>query len=314
MKPWLDLGLVYCALVWGTTFVLVKDTIVSVSPAALVGWRFALSAACLLPWVLRHPRPWSHAREGAALGALLLVLYWTQTAGLQFTTASNSGFITGLFVLFVPFFLLVFLRRPPTALQWTATALALAGLWLLTGGPAGFNRGDALTLVSAAAYAAHLLATDAVVRGEADAALLAFHQFWTCAAGAFALALLQAAPLGVPSPKAWAAVWFLALVPNLSAFFIQIKAQKSVPPLRVSLIFSLEPVFAALTAWAVGGEEFSAGKLAGGGLILLAMLAGELGKSQVFERTTRAWGMVMLRPSAPRTVSLKSSGPADTTR
>lgn len=307
-------GLVYCALAWGTTFVLVKDTISSVSPAALVGWRFALSAACLLPWVVRRPNPWAHARESMALGAILLVLYTTQTAGLAYTTASNSGFITGLFVFFVPLLLLVFLRRPPTSVQWAAAALAIGGLWLLTGGSVGFNRGDALTLIAAVAYAAHLLATDAVAKRDADAVLLTFHQFWFCALGAFAVALFQGAPLQVPTAKAWGAVWFLALVPNLSAFFIQIEAQKRVPPLKVSLIFSLEPVFAALIAWTAGGEDFSGRKALGGGLILTAMIAGELGKSQAFERTTRAWGMSMLRPSAQRTVSLKPSGPADTTR
>lgn len=275
---WLEAGLLYCSAVWGTTFVLVKDTIGDVAPAALVGWRFAISAACLLPWVLRRRRPSAHLKEGLLLGAILLVLYVAQTAGLAYTTASNSAFITGLFVVFVPLFLLLFSGRPPTRVQWAATGVALAGLWLLTGGASGFNRGDAMTLLAAVTYAAHLLATDAYVRGDADAVLLAFHQFWSCAAGALLVALAQGAPLGVRSPRAWGAVWFLALIPNLSAFFIQMKAQKSVPPLKVSLIFSLEPVFAALFAWTVGGEDFSGRKALGGGLILAAMVAGELSK------------------------------------
>lgn len=275
---WLEVGLLYCSAVWGTTFVLVKDTIGDVSPAALVGWRFAISAACLLPWALRRRRPSAHLKEGLLLGAILLVLYVSQTAGLAYTTASNSAFITGLFVLFVPLFLLVFAGRPPTKVQWAATVVALCGLWLLTGGASGFNRGDAMTLLAAVTYAAHLLTTDAYVRGDADAVLLAFHQFWSCALGAFLFALAQGDPLTVRSPRAWGAVWFLALIPNLSAFFIQIKAQKTVPPLKVSLIFSLEPVFAALFAWTVGGEPFSARKALGGGLILAAMVAGELSK------------------------------------
>ncbi|MBI3299270.1 MAG: EamA family transporter [Elusimicrobia bacterium] len=282
---WLDLGLVYCCVVWGSTFVLVKDTLASVAPASMVGWRFALSALCLLPWVLRRARPAAQLKQGAVLGAILLVLYWTQTAGLAYTTASNSGFITGLFVLFVPLGLLAVLRRPPTKAQWLETALALAGLWVLTGGAEGFNKGDALTLVSAMAYAAHLLATDAYVKGS-DPVLLAFHQFWVCAAGAFALASFQGAALGVPTPRAWAAVWFLALIPNLSAFLIQMKAQKEVPPLKVSLIFTLEPVFAALTAWTLGGEAFTARQALGGTIILAAMALGSL--SQARESTTRA--------------------------
>lgn len=282
-----ELGLVYCALVWGTTFVLVKDVIGSVAPATLVGWRFLLSALCLVPWVLRRPRPAAHLREGLILGAVLLVLYLAQTAGLAYTTASNSAFITGLFVVFTPLFLLAFLRRPPTGAQWTATALAVGGLWLLTGGPHGVNRGDALTLLAAMTYSAHLLATDAYVRADADAVLLAFHQFWVCALGAFVIAAAQAVPLGVPSARAWAALWFLTLVPNLSAFFIQMAAQREVPPLKVSLIFSLEPVFAAAFAWTVGGETATWTKAAGGGLIVLAMLAESVSKLPALKGRTK---------------------------
>lgn len=269
----LELGLVYCSLVWGATFPLVKDVVGTVSPAALVGWRFALSALCLVPWVIRRPRPAAHLKEGVALGGLLLALYLSQTVGIVYTSAANSGFITGLFVLFTPLFLWLFRRKAPSGAQWAASALAAGGLWLLTGGASGFNRGDALTLLSAMTYAAHLLATDAYTRRDSDPVLLAFHQFWVCAAGAFAVALSSGASIGVPDGQAWAAVWFLALVPNLSAFFIQLVAQKTVAPMRVSLIFSLEPVFAALFSWTVGGEAFTAVSALGGGLIVAAMVA-----------------------------------------
>ena len=269
----LELGLVYCSLVWGATFPLVKDVVGSMPPAALVGWRFLLSALCLLPWVLRRPRPLAHVREGVVLGAILLALYLSQTAGLVHTSAANSGFITGLFVLFTPAFLWLFRRKAPSKAQWAASGLAAAGLWLLTGGPSGFNRGDALTLVAAMTYAAHLLATDAYTRRDSDPVLLAFHQFWVCAAGSFVVALLAGNTVAVPSAKAWGAVWFLALVPNLSAFFIQLVAQKTVAPMRVSLIFSLEPVFAALFSWTVGGEPFTAVSAVGGTLIVAAMMA-----------------------------------------
>ncbi|TBR16906.1 hypothetical protein EPO15_18155 [bacterium] len=269
----LELGLVYCSLVWGATFPLVKDVVGSMPPAALVGWRFTLSALCLLPWVLRRPRPSAQLKEGLVLGAILLALYLSQTAGLVYTSAANSGFITGLFVLFTPLFLWLFRRKAPSGAQWAASGLAAGGLWLLTGGASGFNRGDALTLVAAMTYAAHLLATDAYTRRDSDPVLLAFHQFWVCAAGSFLVAFVTGAPTRVPSARAWGAVWFLALIPNLSAFFIQLVAQKTVAPMRVSLIFSLEPVFAALFAWTVGGEPCTALSAVGGALIVAAMMA-----------------------------------------
>lgn len=269
----LELGLVYCSLVWGATFPLVKEVVGTLSPATLVGWRFALSALCLIPWVVRRPRPAAHLKEGVVLGGILLALYLSQTAGLLYTSAANSGFITGLFVLFTPLFLWLFRGVRPTGPQWAASGLAVGGLWLLTGGLSGFNRGDALTLLAAVTYAAHLLATDVYTRRDSDPVLVAFHQFWVCAAGSFLAAAATGAPMGIASPKAWGAVWFLALVPNLSAFFIQLVAQKTVAPMRVSLIFSLEPVFAALFSWTVGGEAVSAASAAGGGLIVAAMFA-----------------------------------------
>ncbi|MFH2202610.1 MAG: DMT family transporter [Elusimicrobiota bacterium] len=274
----LDLGLVYAALIWGATFFLVKGVLDHVHPVALVGWRFIISGLLMLPLALRRRNPARHLKEGLVLGSILMLLYVTQTAGLLHTTASNSGFITGLFVFFVPLFLLLFFRRPPDKGQWAAVAVAVAGLWLLTGGLAGFNQGDVMTLFAAMAYAAHVLATDRFVRRDADAVLLAFHQFWICGAACLVLAGASGAGLRVGSPRAMWIILFLAVFPNLSAFFIQLIAQKHTPPVKVSLIFSLEPVFAALFAWTIGGEVFVGRKALGGALIVAAMILGELSR------------------------------------
>lgn len=273
-----DLGLFYCAAVWGSTFYMVKDALAGVDPVAMVAYRFLLSALCLLPWVLARKKRLVLLKEAAILACLLTVLYVTQTVGLRYTSAANSGFITGLFVIFVPLFLLVFFRKSPTPAQWGASFLAVAGLWLLTGGAGEFNRGDGLTVFAAMAYAAHLLATDKYIRADADAILLAFHQFWMTGAMALALSLALREPLAVTSSKSAAVIVFLALVPTLSAFYIQMLAQRVTTPVKVSLIFSLEPVFAAAFAWTAGGEAFVLARAAGGGLIVVAMMAGALSK------------------------------------
>ncbi|MEK7382999.1 MAG: DMT family transporter, partial [Elusimicrobiota bacterium] len=147
---WAELGLVYCAAVWGATFFMVKDALSGADPIAFVAIRFLLSALLLAPWALSRPSRARHLRESAILSVMLFLLYVTQTVGLGYTSASNSGFITGLFVLFVPLFLFVFLGQSPTRVQRVSTALALAGLWLLTGGIRSANFGDLITLVAAA--------------------------------------------------------------------------------------------------------------------------------------------------------------------
>jgi drug/metabolite transporter (DMT)-like permease len=272
----LDIGLFYSALIWGATFYMVKGVLDHVHPVTLVGYRFIFSALLMAPLAFFRPKIGRHLKEGIILGALLILLYVTQTAGLQFTSASNSGFITGLFVFFVPVFLLVLYRKPPQAGQWAAVFVALCGLWLITGGSSDFNKGDALTLFAAMAYAAHILATDVYVRDDADTVLLAFHQFWFCGAACLVLAWAIGADLRVSDWPSVKTIAFLTLFPNLSAFFIQLIAQRHTPPLKVSLIFSTEPVFAALFAWTLGGETFTARKAVGGALIVAAMAFAEI--------------------------------------
>ncbi len=281
MPPfWADLGLVYCAAVWGATFFMVKDALAGVDPVAMVALRFGLSACLLAPFALTRPSRAKHLKESFLLAALLFLLYTSQNVGLGYTSAQNSGFITGLVVVFVPLVLLAFLGRPPTKVQWASSGLALAGLWLLTGGIGAANFGDAITLIAAAAYAAHLLATDKYVRADADCLVLAFHQFWMTGA----MAAVYAASTGRTfafSPRAAGTIAFLAVVPTVSAFFIQMRAQKTVAPVKVSLIFSLEPVFAAVFAWTLGGEPFAPARAAGGALIVAAMMADGLSRSDL---------------------------------
>ena len=269
-KALLFAGLFYCAAIWGATFFVVKDTLSACSPVALVGWRFFISAALLLPFA------WSELnkgmREAVPLAAALAGLYLAQTWGLLYTSASNSGFITGLFIVFVPLLALFLGSHKGGARQWSATALALLGLWFVTGGISGFNRGDALTVMAAACYAAHLLLTENFVRKGAALAPLAFHQFWMTGAVCLLVALLGGQGFGVATQKAWWTVIFLALFPTLSAFFIQMYAQRSVDAVKVSLIFALEPAFAAVFAWTLGGESFRLASALGGALIIAAVI------------------------------------------
>lgn len=275
-KLFLNLGLLYCAAIWGSTFIVVKGALDSVDPVVMVGLRFLISAALLLPWVLRRTDKTALMKEGFILSLILAGLYLSQTIGLLYTTASNSGFITGLFIIFIPLFLFAFRRKKLTPLQWLSVCLAVAGMWLLTGGVSGLNKGDALSLVAAATYAAHVIVTDGYVKADADPVLLAFHQFWMVGVISFLIAGAAGRPMGVAGLNCWGVIVFLAVFPTLIAFFIQLLAQKEAEPITVGLVFALEPVFAALFAWTLGGEKFFAVKAAGGFLIVAAMLLGEL--------------------------------------
>jgi len=269
-KALLHAGLFYCAAIWGATFFVVKDTLSACGPAALVGWRFFISAALLAPFARRAPR--ESMPRAAPLAVALAGLYLAQTWGLKYTTASNSGFITGLFVVFVPVFAFFAGAHKGGVRQWSATGIAMLGLWFVTGGINGFNRGDALTVLAAACYAAHLLLTERFVRDGADVAALAFHQFWMTGMICLAAALISGQGFAVHGFPAWRTVLLLALFPTLSAFFIQMYAQRSVGAVKVSLIFAMEPAFAALFAWTLGGEAFRPAGALGGALITAAVI------------------------------------------
>ncbi|MCB2230830.1 DMT family transporter [bacterium] len=267
-----DLGLLYAAAIWGATFFIVKDALSGIDPVTMVAYRFLIAGGLLLIYVLVSKRPlFDNIKYSIPLAVMLWFLYVPQTLGLKYTTASNSGFITGLFVAFVPLFLLTIFRRKPTVMEIIASVVSLLGLWILTGGMQYINLGDMLTLVTAVAYALHLLYADRYMKRGFDPYVFSCQQFLINGLLALVTSLAVGLPLEITTNHAFWTVIFLAVFPTLTAFVIQMVAQKITSPLRVSLIFALEPVFAAAFAWTIGGEQFVLRRAAGGLLIAAAL-------------------------------------------
>jgi drug/metabolite transporter (DMT)-like permease len=220
------------------------------------------------------------ASPGVVLGLLLWVLYIAQTWGLGITTASNSGFITGMFIVFIPLLSFLMHERAPTLGQLSAVGIAVGGLYLLTGGIGGLNGGDVLTLFAALTYALHVMFTGRYSVVGLDPYVLCFQQVLVCGLLSLLAAWLMHLPFAVSGTTPLAQILFLTLFPTLSAFLIQLMAQRTVPELRVSLIFTLEPVFGALFSWTLGGERLIPLRALGGLLIVAAMLVSELGQKQ----------------------------------
>ena len=268
-----DAGLFYAAAVWGATFFIVKDALGGIDPVAMVAYRFLLAGAIMLGLVLITGRSaLKGLRQGIVLAVILWLLYVPQTIGLKYTTASNSGFITGLFVIFVPIFMRTVFRGRPTVWEWLATVVALGGLWVLTGGLTEINAGDLLTLAAAVTYALHVLYADRYLKGGADPLVISCQQFLIVGL----LSLLALPIFGLDYrihtvTAGWTTV-FLAVFPSLTAFVIQMWAQKITTPVKVSLIFAFEPVFAGVFAWTLGGEPFEAHRGLGGLLVFAALV------------------------------------------
>jgi drug/metabolite transporter (DMT)-like permease len=270
-----ELALVAIAAVWGVTFVMVQDAIALLPTLAFLAYRF-LPAALLVALVVRRPlRRLSPAgwRAGLLMGAFLTSGYVFQTLGLEQTTASNTGFITGLFVVITPLLAALVLRERVTPLAWVAAALAAVGLYLLSGAGSHFDlRGDGLVLLAAVSFAAHILATSRAVASHHVGALLAV-QLGLCG---FVCLVIAAAAGQLEAPQGrtvWSALIVTSLVASALGYFVQSFAQQHAPPARTALILASEPAFAGLFGWLLAGDRLSAAGLLGAALIMVAIVA-----------------------------------------
>lgn len=274
MSPRLGtLTLVLITLVWGSTFVIVKDALSSIAVPLLLALRFTL-AALALGWVRFE---WRALGSAFVLGLLAFAGFASQTVGLKSTSASNAAFITGLSVILVPLIGAWWLRRAVAPRVYGAALLALAGLGLMTLKSAtGIAGGDLWVLLTALTYALYIVYLGEVA-GRAHALSLASLQHWPMALLAWLWALPRLSELRAVPPATWLAVLYLALVATAAVAVLQTYAQRVVPAHTAALIFVLEPVFAALFAYLLLGETLSPWGWLGAALILAAMLLSELG-------------------------------------
>lgn len=264
------------AVLFGSTFVVVKDAVAEAEVVPFLAVRFLVGAAVLAPLSLRRRPDEPQAgvlAAGAACGGVLLAGYLFQTAGLQYTTASVSAFVTYLLVVLVPVLSAVVLRRPPGRATVAGVVLATAGLFLLTGRGRGLGlgRGELLTLGCALAFAVHILLL-AELSPRHDTVRLTAVQLLVVGAAC----LVPGAFLGgyrFPA-GAWAAAAYTGASVSALAFGLQVWGQRRVGPARTSLLLMLEPVTAAVVG-AAAGERLGWAGGAGAALILAGIAVAE---------------------------------------
>lgn len=270
------LGLLAITASWGSTFFLIKDLLHDVPVLDFLAVRFAIAAvvmAAIAPRAVLRLDARTRWRA-VVLGLLYGGAQILQTAGLAHTPASVSGFITGLYVVATPLFAAALLRQRIGATSWAAVLLALAGLGVLTLSGFSIGYGEALTFVAAMIYALHIVGLGAWSKPR-DALGLAVVQLAVIAALCFAVT----APGGVvlpPTTADWLSLVYMALVAGALALVAQTWAQAHLPPTRAAIVMSMEPVFAAFFAVLFGGEATTVRMLAGGALVVAAMLLAEL--------------------------------------
>lgn len=270
------LALLLTTLIWGATFPATKAVLEQIPPLSFLFLRFLLGALLVgggfLLWRLRLHREAALLRASTIATCWLFLGYLLQTVGLNYTTASNSAFITALYVIIVPLILRRFDRR-----VWLATGIATAGLWLLVKPSGSGNLGDVLTLGCAAAFAAHIACLERFTR-QVDAPSLFAWQMMAMVGLLLPALLVEQAPAQAFAPTTLLLVG-LGVTGGLAtgAFAVQMWVQRIVPAQQVALIFASEPAYAAGLSWYFLGEALDTQGWIGGGLILLAVLVGAFG-------------------------------------
>ena len=241
------LALVVVTAIWGYTFVPVQKAVGAYPLFAFLAVRFAISTAALAPvaWPSLRALPPAGWLSGALAGTFLALAYGLQTAGLELTTVTSTGFITGLYVVVTPLLALAAFRTPVPAPVWIGVALSLAGLLLLSGAPGGSWLGNALVLGNALAQSLQIAAMERLAP-RYDARALTIIQMAVACAG---FAIVAAAAGQVEAPPD-AATWYALVVTGVFAgalgYLVATWVQSRTTAARAALVFTLEAPFAAL--------------------------------------------------------------------
>jgi drug/metabolite transporter (DMT)-like permease len=282
------LALLAVTAVWGVTFVQVKDAVELYPLFAFLAVRFAIASITLA--VPAGPRLRTLGRRGwvagVGLGLLLAAGYALQTAGLQRTTVSSTGFITGLYVVFTPLLALVLFRVRAGVAVWAGVALSTLGLALLSGVDAGSLTGDLLVLAGSAAYSLQIVLMERFAPRHDPLAFTQAEMLAACGGfAAVALALGQ-----VELPRGWT-VWGALLVTGVFAsalaYLVQTWAQQRTSATRTALAFTMEPVWTAIFGFWLAGDRLGTWGWAGCAVIMAGILLAEPAAAETLRRLVR---------------------------
>ena len=276
-----DLLLLTAAVVWGVSFVVVKEALNDASPLLFLALRFTIATVVLTPFIrLRSGFSRAELRAGVILTLLLASGFATQAYGLQYTTPARSAFIVAMSSVLAPVTALVLLKHRTGWSVIVALLMAAVGIYFLTAPDAGgLNKGDLWTLITSVVFGGHIVAVSEFSK-RFEAERLVWLQLPGTALGTFIAALLVEDMRFDWSLSLGGALLFLAIMSTAVALVWQFRAQRQMSSARAALIFCFEPVFAALTSWLFWGERFSRSQGLGAGLILAGMVLAVLGEAR----------------------------------
>jgi len=285
MKPQVkaDLAMLLVTLFWGSSYLFMQMGLADLSTFNLIGLRFGI--AFVIAAGIFHRRLLRTTRNtlwhSLIMGAILFGVFAAVTEGVKTTTASQAGFLVSLTVIFVPLLSILLKNRLQTRVLFGA-GLAVVGIALLTLNESlQISLGDVLCIAAALFYATHIIVTGKLAP-QSDAIVLGVCQLGFTALFGFGFSLLAETPQLPHTPEAWLAVLVLSVLCSAIGFVVQTVAQQYTTPAHTGLIFSLEPVFAALFAFLLNGETLTVRGYLGAALVLLSVLIAEIDGTRLF--------------------------------
>jgi drug/metabolite transporter (DMT)-like permease len=288
-----EAALLTATLIWGATFTIIKNALHDVSPLIFISLRFTIAALILLPFIFKVLKA---ITKPVLLGGILLGIFYflgfsTQTIGLNYTSATKSGFITGTFVIFTPLLQIILEKRLPSKGSIIGIILAVTGLVFLSSSGTsllsvfteigeGFNIGDFFTLLCAFFFSLYVVYLD-IISKKYDYKPLVFLQIAvTGICGILFAVILSFLGLEVPYLEITAnlifAVAYTSILATIITTILMTRYQKLILPARAGIIYALEPIFSALVAFFVLREKISNFGFIGGALIFSGLLVSEL--------------------------------------
>lgn len=274
---WAHLALIACALMWGSTYVLVKYILDDIQPLPEVAYRFIIAASLMsIILKIKGSKYFTHFYQGTILGLLLWIVYVPQTIGLQHTSAVNAGFIVSMYVLFVPVLSVILFKEKLSRNRIIGIILALSGLWTVSGAQGKIESGDFLVLVSALGIALHMIATSYFAKKNSDPLTLCFQQYLVIAILTTISTFIYHESWLFHKESTLYILIYLAIFPSFLAFLFQTLGEKYLSPVNTAFICILEPIFGVSLAWIFGGETIQINQILGGIAIIVAVIIAEI--------------------------------------
>ena len=271
------LALLTAAVIWGSSFIVMKDTVDHIPVFQLLAIRFTL-AGILLALLFRKRLMTSGKQllsHGAVCGVLLLSAYATQTFGLMTTSPGTNAFLTAVYCVMVPFMAWGFHRKRPTSYNWVAAVLCIAGIGLISlSGDLSIGLGEGLTLLSGVFYALHIMALSHFGERD-DPVALTIVQFAVVALLSWAATLLTERGAAFPAPAVWPQLLYLTVFATAATLVLQSVGQSLTPPSQSAILLSLESVFGVLFSVILGKESLTLQLGCGFALIFVSVIISE---------------------------------------